>query len=351
MTKKIWMLLLLLLPISALAADLSEHKVVSAFVDVHDPIRLIAPYSGVIQPYAGQMGDEVRAGEILMRLDTVTLTSPEDGEITAVYLAPGEDARAALLRYSAVLAMDSHWPQILDASTNNAYNDEQNKRLHVGETLYFKSTKSGKTEGFGVVTSVAGKKYTVEIQKGTFDLDEQMNLYRSDDYKDKERVGRGDVRNKPPILLSASGVATEVLVQPGDRVRQGQPLMRFTAGDADLGAAPSIVVPEDAVVIALPAQSGQMVYKGQLLAELAQPDHLEVVAEVDEIDLAGMEVGDFLPVTLDMYPDQQVQGQVTKISHAGYTKQNAAYFHVHLQVSGIDLRYGASASVYLEREE
>ena len=349
--KTVALLLTLMLPCSVLAADeLNDRKVANGYVDASESVQLTAPYSGTVLQHALRIGDEVAAGDTLMTLMTQILTAPADGKVTAVFVQPGEDASAATAIYGAAVSMEESYNQVMDANTLGAYNDDDNKQLHVGETLYFKSDKANKTEGSGIVTMVQGKAYRVEIREGHFDLNEQLTLYRSSDYKDKEKVGKGTVQTKAPLSLTASGIVTELLVQPGDTVAKGQALLRLTSADADWYASPGITAPEAGVITQIAAASGQQVWKGQLLMKLASPSKLEIVAEIDEADLRHLQIGDFLPVTLDMDPEKVLQGQITSIAKVGVTRQNAAYFDVHLKISGADLTYGASASVYLPKD-
>ena len=57
-------------------------------------------------------------------------------------------------------AWSLHSPQQMQASTTGAYNDDANRTLHLGETLYFKSNKSSRVEGQGQVVAVSGARCT-----------------------------------------------------------------------------------------------------------------------------------------------------------------------------------------------
>ena len=76
---------------------------------------------------------------------------------------------------------------------------------------------------------------------------------------------------------------------------------------------------------------------------------LEIIAEVDEIDMGSLKVGDVIPCTLDMNEESVFNGTVTEISALGVTRQNAAYFTVHLSID-VKAPLGASASIYLPKK-
>ena len=102
------------------------------------------------------------------------------------------------------------------------------------------------------------------------------------------------------------------------------------------------------VVATVAVNPGQQVWKGQLLCRIYLTDTLEVVADVDEMDLGTLKVGDTVPVTLDVNKAQVLNGTVTEISALGVTKQNAAYYTVHVSIPTGSGRLGASASIYLQ---
>ena len=119
------------------------------------------------------------------------------------------------------------------------------------------------------------------------------------------------------------------------------------AQDADAGAKAAISAPADGVVGTVAVSPGQQVWKGQLLCRVWRSGTTEVVAEVDEMDLGNLSVGDQIPVTMDTDESRVLTGTVTEISALGNTKQNAAYYNVHLSVNDTGLMLGQSASVYL----
>ena len=68
---------------------------------------------------------------------------------------------------------------------------------------------------------------------------------------------------------------------------------------------------------------------------------------MDEVDLGTLQVGDLVPITLDMEEENVMMGTVTQISALGVKRQNAAYFAVHASIPTGGALLGASASMYL----
>lgn len=341
------LVLCLLATVPALAdTDLTGYAIANGNVAAARFVDAVAPFSGTLDSFDLEAGDTVAAGDSLFTLLVNTLYATEDGTVGAIFAQPGDDAQAVMVRYGGVMALEGDVSQQITATTAGAYNDEKNRTIHIGETLYFESAKAGREEGFGQVVAVSATGYVVDILSGSFDAKENLTLYRSDSYVNKDCVGKGVVSRRDPVLLSGAGRVADVLVSEGDRVTRGQALMTFLAQDADPGASATVTSPADGVVATVGVSPCQQVWKGALLARIYLTDSLEIVAQVDEMDLGHLRVGDTVPYTLDMDESQVYQGTVTEISALGVTRQNAAYYAVHVSMSA-SAPLGASASIYL----
>ncbi len=356
MMKRVLSLLLSLLLLSAPAladsktgkTDLTNCAIANGVVQAVNYVDLVAPYSGTLDTFDLAAGDTVKEGDELLRMLTTTLYATEEAEVTAMFATPGADATALMARYGGLAALEPTQCLQMTCTITGAYNKPENKILHVGETLYFRAT--GGTRGSGVVVMVSGSNYVVDILKGEFSLGESMTLFRSDSYEAAENVGKGTVARRDPLLPAGQGRVAETLVKVGDQVSAGEPLLTLMSADAAPNASPTLTAPCDAVVGTVAVSPGQQVWKGQLLARLYMTDEIEVLAQVDEMDLNDLWVGDKLSVTLDVDADWVMTGTVTEISALGVTQQNAAYYTVHISIPSGDAMLGASASVYIPRD-
>lgn len=350
--KKFLALLLLLTMLSTCAlADtaLTDCAIANGNVTATTFVDVTAPYSGTLASFDLSTGDQVTAGDALFSLLTTTIYAPEAGTVKAFFAQPGEDAAAAMNRYGAVASLEPEQSLRINATTSGAFNKETNRILHVGETLYFRSAKADQEEGWGRVIAVSGSSYVVDILDGDYDLNENLNLYRDDGYAAKDCVGKGVVARRDPVAIQGQGRVASILVAEGDQVAAGQPLMTLMSVDADADTQPDVIAPKSGVVASVAVSAGQQVWKGQVLARIYLTEDIEVVAEVDEMDLNGLRVGDNLSITLDTDESTIITGQVTEISALGVTRQNAAYYTVHVRIPADSAALGASASVYIPR--
>ena len=98
---------------------------------------------------------------------------------------------------------------------------------------------------------------------------------------------------------------------PGSRLE----LARATADDLTRRvAALTVKAPSDGVAYGLPRRAGESVEAGQLVASVADPDHLRVRVRVDQPDLPRIAAGQPLVVSFDGLPDKRWEGRVTIVS-------------------------------------
>ncbi|MDD3212321.1 MAG: HlyD family efflux transporter periplasmic adaptor subunit [Eubacteriales bacterium] len=353
---KKWFILLMVLCLLAVtpalaSTDLTGRPIADGVVAATAFTDITAPYSGTLQSFDLESGDAVGEGDVLFTYVTGDVYAPEDGVVKAVFIAAGDDAASAMGRYGAVFGIEPTVEYRVEASTAGAANDNDNKLLHLGETLYFKTSGTNGDEGEGRVVAVNGKDYTVDVLDGDFDLNASVTLYREDSYATKTCVGKGTVTRRDPVLVSASGRAAKVYVQEGDAVKSGDLLASFVSADASpLAYGDTVVSGCEGAVKTVAVSPGQQVWKGELLCRVDLTDEIEVVADVDEVDMGTLKVGDMLPVTLDVNEGSVITGTVTQISQLGVTRQNAAYFTVHVSIPRGSALLGASASVYLPEQ-
>lgn len=315
----------------------------NAAIVAPDTVKITAPFSGTLLPFDLTAGEAVSAGDLLFALDTTPVYAAQSGKVAAVFASEGDDASGIQSRYGALAVIEPENPLYIDADTVNAYDDDENRYLHAGETLYLKCNNE---KGEGRVTAVSGKKYIVEILSGDFEVDDLVRCFRESAMPNDSETGRGKVKRYDDVNVGAAGRVAKVHVQPGDVVAMGDLLFETIDAMSVKGVSPEITTPVSGAVTGLYAASGAQVYRGMLLCEIANLETLELSAEIDELDLSSIHVGDLLSYTLDAYADKVFSGTVTEIRPIGAPRQNATYFDVRITTpEGIKLLPGMNATV------
>lgn len=221
--KKLFALLLALALVGSIAladpASLTDCSVSSGVVNAVNYIDITAPFSGTLQPFTWEAGDLVNAGDFLFSMRTTTIYATEDATVQAIYCAAGDDAAAVATRYGGLIAMrpESEW--VIAGSITTAYDKRDNRVVDVGETLYFRSNKEGRSVGTGRVTMVSGAEYMVEVLTGEFEPGEVLSLFRDKNRTASDQVGRGVVNRRDTLTAVGQGRVAEVLVKVGDQVK------------------------------------------------------------------------------------------------------------------------------------
>ncbi len=170
----------------------------------------------------------------------------------------------------------------------------------------------------------------------------------------------------PPI----AGRIEKIHIKEGDIVRKGQKLMdlssteRATLLDEAAAQGASVLAywqklyqetpllsPENGQVVYLPTVQGQIVNTGTQL--MVMSDHLIVNTQVDETDLAQVQMGQEATITLDAYPDQSIDGKVRRISYQSTLVNNVTTYEVDVWPDDIPsfLRSGMTANVVFNISE
>lgn len=343
-------LALAMLPTFSLAVDLNDCAIANAVVSAPSYVDLTAPFSGTLCPFDLEAGDTVSTDQELMQLLTTTLYATEEGKVSAVFAVPGDDAAALCRRYGALLGIEPEHLLQVQCSTTGAYASSDTRLVHLGETVYVRSDSNKEKKSEGRVIAVNENNYVVELLSGSIGMSNSvLSIYRNSDYESKSCIGKGTTVRRGDVLVQGAGRVLNVFVEEGAAITVGMPLVELMPADAAPTDAPFIAAPADGVVAMVAVSPGQQVWRGQLLARIYLTDALEVTAQVDEMDMGRLTVGDRVIVTLDTDETRLIDGTVTEISGIGVTRSNAAYFTVKVSIPAGAGRIGASASVYLPK--
>ncbi len=110
----------------------------------------------------------------------------------------------------------------------------------------------------------------------------------------------------------------------------------------------TVTAPADGVVYGLPRKAGETVSAGQVVASVADPEHLRVRARVDQPDLPRVAVGQRLIVTFDGLPERRWEGKVLSVSPGVREAAGREVGEVQGEISDKSLSLPPNASVNVE---
>ncbi len=146
-----------------------------------------------------------------------------------------------------------------------------------------------------------------------------------------------------------------------DRLLAGETSADVIAAQAKVDAAQvtvnslSIIAPFAGEVLSVDSRVGDMVDTGELSVNLADMDHLYVEAQVDESDIANVQLGNQAEVTLDAVPGVTLTGKVSSINPVGENVSGLVKYTVRVDLDkvadGTFLPLGTTANVVITVKE
>lgn len=125
----------------------------------------------------------------------------------------------------------------------------------------------------------------------------------------------------------------------------------------------TIIAPRDGVVLTKHVEEGTVVpagtaalAQGTAIVTLADITEMYVMADVDEVDISRVALGQPVEISVETLPNEQIRGEVEKIFPQGTEQENVVYFPVRIRVIDLhpDLRPGMTVDVSIitaERED
>jgi multidrug efflux pump subunit AcrA (membrane-fusion protein) len=132
------------------------------------------------------------------------------------------------------------------------------------------------------------------------------------------------------------------------RVEQAQVALESAEASADNTI---IRAPFDGVITNITLRQGEYVMMGQPILSLGDLDSFRVeTTDLDEIDIARIDIGDTVLVTFDALPRVEAQGTVTRIALKSSAGVGGTTYETIITLQGLDprLRWGMTAFVDIE---
>ena len=206
--KKMGIVLLAALTALSIGTAAAEGVKIDGSIKAGETKTILAPYSGVVGDYTAQVGDEASAGDALFTLKAQKVYAEFDGTVTAVFAQGGDNASSVSARYGALAYIEEDVLYRAECSTANSEGGNENKIVHVGETVYIRSTGDSDRVGEARVIGVSGKSYTLEVTKqDDIRIGESIKVYRNDHYSGSSCIGSGKVERVDPLRRDSMSAA------------------------------------------------------------------------------------------------------------------------------------------------
>jgi RND family efflux transporter MFP subunit len=205
----------------------------------------------------------------------------------------------------------------------------------------------------------AAREETLRVAREEIEEKEQT-LSKAETALFRARSGEEDPTNAPRLAYQQALANYEQAKEEVEELRAGgesealraartayeAALAEVEGVQTDLNAA-TLRAPFGGVVLAMYVQEGYWVQPSDSILFLADPRELRVIAQVTEIDVPKLAVGQEVRITFDAYPGQLYRGEVLSLPMRGQGQGGLSYYQIEtsLQAEGADIRLGMLANV------
>ena len=114
-----------------------------------------------------------------------------------------------------------------------------------------------------------------------------------------------------------------------------------------------LLAPFDGTVLAVNVKMGEVAYARNPAIRLADLTRLEVIAQIDEIDIGAVTVGQKVQVVLDAFPGQPFQGEILHIAPAATPQRGSTVYEATIAFvpEGLDIRPDMSTNLTITTME
>ena len=357
--------------------------------------ELYTEVEGKVQSVEVEIGDTVQQGDVLMRLSSDDLESqvselqanlfgkqvelagvrdkgndtyiyaPSAGRLKIVDVEKGDDVAVAMKTKSklAVISRDDKLRVEFEPSSST-------EALKVGDAVTVWIDNKGVTGYVEQLSGLAGN-IAVTVDDDKYELGKEALV--STLQGEKLGVGLLEI-NMPVPVTGIGGNIKSVYYDEEDTVASGaklfyldgripsaelqQALLYYNNARTDLDNALEkqenllVRAPISGVITRVAAGEGQQLETSTNAFSIQSSDTFRLNADVDELDIVGVSVGQRADVTLDAYPGKLYQGTVSKISGIAKVAGGVATYTVTLEMdASMELRDGMTASMQIVAAE
>jgi len=263
--------------------DIEKVVVANGRLDAVTKQEFFAPVDSILMDLSVEVGDAVKKGQNMGRLDTLELKRSL------------EEANAQLTQKKAALAKAKAVNEQLDLKHREAQYQEAKKHLERTESLYQQ----------GAVTEEdleAAKTAYAGAEKGYREIVALIN----------EGATESEIR----ALEAQVDLTAQEIAQAEERLS----LATFISA-------------EDGVVLFVGGEKGNRVAEGTRLIVVGNTDTLEVTANINEMDAGNLKIGQPVKIKCAVLPEKEFQGEVSRVSNAAVTTSSQENTGVSLPVT------------------
>jgi len=381
--------------VSPVTGDLVRMVKISGKVVPDESVELGFEIPGTVSNISKQVGDEVRRGDLLVKIDTSGISSDiqkAEAELalaraeldkldgTGVYETQIENAKRTLIQtmidaYNVAddavfnkadqifLNPRTDYPEIPPTPSN--YVDLRNSiirnRIVIGRTIdTWKSLITGlNTATYSEERLSLTKKYLSEASAfisdvaravNTFEVSNTLTQTTIDTYRDALTSARNNLNNPTQSLITAEDKLRGLLLEVPVQVARVEGARATLLNYRSQLSKSYLISPINGIVARQDTKIGQVVSSLSSIASVISKK-FEIEAYIPEVLISGVSVGNPASITLDAYGNQEIfTAKITHIDPAETIRDGVSTYKVKLEFTNQDnrIRSGMTANINIE---
>ncbi len=297
-----------------------------------------------------------------IQVDKLSIETPFSGQVSDIKVKQGDVVQKGGVLFTIAdtsklkLSVEFNAEDISKISINQVA--QVNLEPLMQSTTGIVTYKSNKA----ITTSAGGKLYTVEIQiNNPGGVTEGMNASADISLKSKSlsstNAGTLEYINKTSVISETGGTVNSISIKKNQQVNANEKVITINNDDitinkeiADSKITDSqiqiassenqlgyykIYAPIDGVIVKQGMRVGDSVTIGYPVTTIEEKSVVQVDADIDELDIAKVAIGQKVQLTVDAAPETRtkpIEGEVIKIPLDGVSKNGVTYFAVTIRV-------------------
>lgn len=373
--------------------EISQKVISTGSISYKNSLDLNAPLDITLKSIEVNVGDAIKAGDVLLSYDQdalkssiqslktdiqaqdtsiinlyrnyqdeLTLKSNVSGLVKQIYASQGDLTHKAQSQNNGLILIS------LDGLMNVTVKNSTN--LKIGAIVKV----SDATRSYdGTVNRISGDQALITFPDTTTALDEEVKVSLSN-----QEVENGKAQINMPFLYSSftDGLITKVYPSLNTKVNKGTALFSVTqvlssdeyqnalSTKADLQnqlaqaealfVNPVLIAECDGIIAGIPTDSKASIKKGSTLVSLYTGDEMEMTINIDELDIASLQAGQKSGIVLDALSGIKYEGFVSNISHIGTNTSGITNFSVKIALtndSKMKIGMNGTATIVVKEEK
>ena len=280
-----------------ITASVEAMGVVRAAREAHLSLKM----GGTVQRIFVQVGDEVEEGEVLLTLDTREL-----------------ERRVR----EAELSLEVQRLQLAKARAGPSDAEIEIAKANLRRATVAREAAQADYDEIADEEDAATSPEAVALERAKADYERARAEF--------ERAVEGATPEEIELLEKQVALAEVALEEAKARLAEAQ-----------------IIAPFAGTVTAIEVREGENVGALVPLITLSDLTTLEIVAQIDEIDVAEVAVGQKVQIRLDAFPGEELAGTITRVAPAATTERGSTIYQavVRFERTDLPLRLGMGANL------